>query len=70
MSGLDKFLYSIGVGDFIMERKRFTCKACGKRGNHDCEMRIVMVRGRTLKKFYAKCPHCLQEGEMRFVKKY
>jgi RNase P subunit RPR2 len=49
-----------------MDVKRFVCKNCHKRGNHICEVRSIVIRGRKHKRFYAKCPHCFVEGEFRF----
>jgi hypothetical protein len=60
------FYSSCGSVFFVMGVKRFVCRNCYKRGNHVCEVRFVVVRGRRFKRFYAKCPHCFVEGEFRF----
>ena len=51
-----------------MEKKRFTCKNCHRRGNHLCEERSVVIRGRWVRRFFARCPHCFCSGEVSYKK--
>jgi hypothetical protein len=50
----------------MKEKMRFQCKSCKVRSNFVPEYRVRVLRGRSLKEIYFKCPKCFCEGWSRY----